>query len=440
MEPLLSFSSFNLHPSINKSVVLAGYKDPTPIQLKAIPHVSEGKDVLGLAETGTGKTAAFALPILNSLLQGPRNRARALIVVPTRELAEQVNKAFRSLSKGTRLRSTAIYGGVRYGSQIRDLSEGAEIIVACPGRLIDHMEKGTVDLKNIEVLVLDEADQMFDMGFLPNIRRILSKLPSQRQNLLFSATMPDEVRHLAMEILRNPVRVEVSSGKAATTITQALYNVQQGDKFKLLHTLLGSMETESVLIFTRTKHRAKKLCDDLQHHGYAATSLQGNLSQNQRMRAMDGFRSGKYQIMVATDIAARGIDISTVTHVVNFDMPDTVDAYVHRIGRTGRAARTGDALTFVTPEDISMVRAIEKRIQQKVERRELEGFPLFPERQLFGGNASSNERSPYRGNKRSGNDRRKAQSFNGRRKTFGRRSKSPHSSGRSGRSEFRKAH
>ncbi len=351
-----------------------GYTAPTPIQAEAIPKIMAGHDLMGLAQTGTGKTAAFALPILHRLMQGPRKQVRALVIAPTRELAEQINDAMQELGRQTRLKSITVYGGVGVNPQIEKLKNGVEIVVACPGRLLDHINQGTIDLTNLELLVLDEADQMFDMGFLPDIRRILQHLPSQRQTLLFSATMPPEIRGLAREILRNPTLVQVDTVAPAATVSHVLYPVAQHLKTGLLMQLLKETDTESVLIFTRTKHRAKRVGEQLEKAGYTAASLQGNLSQNRRQAAMEGFRSGTFQILVATDIAARGIDVSQVSHVINYDIPDTTEAYIHRIGRTGRAAKSGDAFTLVTDEDGAMVRAIEKTLGAAIERRRVEGF------------------------------------------------------------------
>jgi ATP-dependent RNA helicase RhlE len=333
-----------------------------------------GKDVMGLAQTGTGKTAAFALPILQRLVTGSRGHVRALVVAPTRELAEQIHESIVSLGRKTRLHSVTVYGGVNINPQIQKLRQGVEIVVACPGRLLDHMSQGTIDLSHLEVLVLDEADQMFDMGFLPDIRKMLKQLPAKRQTLLFSATMPPDIRKLAQEILDNPVTVQVSNMAPPVTVAHALYPVEQHLKTGLLLQLLQHTDTESVLVFTRTKHRAKRLGEQLEKAGYKAASLQGNLSQNRRQAALDGFRDGTYQILVATDIAARGIDVSQISHVVNYDIPDTPEAYVHRIGRTGRAAKTGDAFTMVTKEDTPMVLAIERKLGAKLDRRTVEGF------------------------------------------------------------------
>jgi ATP-dependent RNA helicase RhlE len=370
----MDFTSFNFHPQVAAGVAAAGYSTPTPIQEQGIPPVMQGLDVMGLAQTGTGKTAAFALPILHRLMQGERGKVRALIIAPTRELAEQINEAITVLGKQTRLKSMTVYGGVNVNPQIDKLRRGVDIIVACPGRLLDHIGQGTVNLSGLEVLVLDEADQMFDMGFLPDIRRILKHVPEKRQTLLFSATMPDDIRRLASDILSKPVTVQVGNSEPPVTVSHALYPVAQHLKTPLLLELLTHTDTESVLVFTRTKHRAKRLGEQLEKAGYKAASLQGNLSQNRRQAALDGFRDGTYQILVATDIAARGIDVSQISHVVNYDIPDTPEAYVHRIGRTGRAAKTGDAFTLVTSEDTIMVRTIEKKLNAQLERRTVEGF------------------------------------------------------------------
>ena len=370
----MEFITFNLHPVIAASITEAGYVTPTPIQQQAIPTVMQGRDVMGLAQTGTGKTAAFALPILHRLMDGPRGKVRALVVAPTRELAEQIHESFVTLGQKTRLKSVTVYGGVNVNPQIQSLKNGVEIVVACPGRLLDHIGQGTIDLSHLEVLVLDEAVQMFDMVFLPDIRRILKQIPAKRQTLLFSATMPPDINKLAQEILNDPVTVKVGNTAPPVTVSHALYPVEQHLKTALLLELLLHTDTESVLVFTRTKHRAKRLGEQLEKAGYKAASLQGNLSQNRRQAALDGFRDGTYQILVATDIAARGIDVSQISHVVNYDIPDTPEAYVHRIGRTGRAAKSGDAFTMVCSEDTIMVRTIEKKLGAPLERRTVTGF------------------------------------------------------------------
>jgi ATP-dependent RNA helicase RhlE len=370
----LGFSQFKLHPQIAAGIKALGYQTPTPIQQQAIPPILQGKDVMGLAQTGTGKTAAFALPILERLLTGPRARVRALIIAPTRELAEQIHNSIDDLGRAAKLRSVTIYGGVNLNPQIQKLRAGAEIVVACPGRLLDHINQGTINLSNVEVLVLDEADRMFDMGFLPDIRRILKHVPAKRQTLMFSATMPADIRKLAHEVLHEPITVQVGHTAPANTVSHALYPIPQHLKTALLFEVLRHTDTESVLIFTRTKHRAKRVGQQLEKAGYKAASLQGNLSQNKRQAALDGFRDGSYQILVATDIAARGIDVSSISHVINYDMPDTADAYTHRIGRTGRAAKTGDAFTFITREDEDLVRSIERVLGENIERRTIKGF------------------------------------------------------------------
>jgi ATP-dependent RNA helicase RhlE len=370
----LNFQAFPFHRSVVQGIEKTGYIHPTPIQIKAIPEIMKGRDVMGLAQTGTGKTAAFLLPILNRLVSGPRGRIRALILAPTRELAEQIHGEIRILGDKTRLRSITVYGGVNINPQIRAL-QNADIVVGCPGRLLDHINRGTIKLSSLEVLVLDEADQMFDMGFFPDIRRILRHLPKEnRQTLLFSATMPKDIRKLADEILQNPKTIQIGMTAPAKTVSHALFPVEQHQKTALLMRLLADARTSSVLVFTRTKHRARSLDKKLAKAGYRSTSLQGNLSQSRRKAAMESFRSGENQILVATDIAARGIDISHVTHVINFDMPTTTDAYIHRIGRTGRAKSNGEAFTLVTEKDESMVRAINGIIGSGVEKRFLTDF------------------------------------------------------------------
>jgi len=372
--PFVNFSSFAFHPQINAGISAAGYSTPTSIQLHTIPPILEGRDVLGLAQTGTGKTAAFVLPILEHLLAGPRGKLRVLILSPTRELTEQTHTNIGMLGRQTGFRSMTIYGGVNAQPQIKGLRAGAEIVVACPGRLLDLMGQKVVNLSRVEILVIDEADRMFDMGFLPDIRRILAALPTQRQTLLFSATMPDEIRSLANELLNHPVKVDLGVTRPVETIGHALYPVDQTHKTELLLALLRKSGNGQILVFTRTKHRAKKLAEHLIKAGLPAASLQGNLSQNRRQEAMNSFRTGRIKVLVATDIAARGIDVSQISHVINFDMPDTADAYTHRIGRTGRMARQGTALTLVTQDDLPMIRTIERLLGRSLEQRKLAGF------------------------------------------------------------------
>jgi superfamily II DNA/RNA helicase len=370
----LNFNTFSFHPQIAAGIEAAGYATPTPIQAQAIPTVMQGRDVMGLAQTGTGKTAVFVLPILQRLMHGQRRCVRALIVAPTRELAEQIHQDIETLGARTGLRSVTVYGGVGIQKQIQSL-KSADIVVACPGRLLDHIRRQTVTLSKVEVLVLDEADQMFDMGFLPDIRRIISHLPRQdRQTLLFSATMPSQIRGLANEVLKNQVNVQVGQEAPADTVSHAFFPVAQHLKTALLLKLLGNTNAGAVLVFTRTKHRAKQLGLKLAKAGYRSASLQGNLSQTRRQEAMNGFKSGKYQVLVATDIAARGIDVSNVSHVINFDMPSTPETYIHRIGRTGRATNIGEAFTLITDEDRQMVKAVHGAIGMPVEQRTLVNF------------------------------------------------------------------
>ena len=370
----MSFEQFSLDPRIRAGIQAMGYVTPTPIQQRAIPAVLKGRDVLGTAQTGTGKTAAFMLPILQRLTQGPLGRVRALIVAPTRELAEQIHQDAIDLGRRTRVRSVTVYGGVSRINQVKALRRGAEIVVACPGRLLDLAGDRSIDLSHVEVLVLDEADRMCDMGFLPDIQRILKLLPARRQTLFFSATMPQEIRELADSILKNPVAVQIGEIAPAKTVSHTLYPVSQRLKKKLLLATLEQTATGRVLIFTRTKYRARNLARDLEKQSYRVSALQGNMSQNKRQQAIDGFRNGRYDILVATDIASRGIDVAEISHVINFDMPDTVDAYTHRIGRTGRAHQTGEAFTFMAQGDEPLVRQIEKVLGERIERRRLPGF------------------------------------------------------------------
>lgn len=370
----MNFEQFNLDPRINAGIQSAGYSTPTPIQEQAIPVVLEGRDILGLAQTGTGKTAAFMLPILQRLTKGPLRRVRVLIVAPTRELAEQIYQAGVDLSKRTKIKSVTVYGGVNKNRQINALQRGVEIVVACPGRLLDLVGDGTIDLSKVEVLVLDEADRMCDMGFLPDIRRIIKLLPKKRQTLFFSATMPKDIRNLADTILHNPVTVQIGMIAPAETVSHALYPIPFGLKKNLLFAMLQQTATGRVLIFTRTKRRARFLARDLENRKYRVSALQGNMSQNKRQQAINGFRDGRYDILVATDIAARGIDVSEISHVINYDMPDTVDAYTHRIGRTGRAENSGEAYTFASQEDALIIRDIQKVLGTQIEQRSLPGF------------------------------------------------------------------
>ncbi len=379
----MNFTDFSLDARVLAGIQAAGFVSPTPIQQQAIPLVLQGRDVLGLAQTGTGKTAAFMLPVLQRLTQGPLRRPRVLIIAPTRELAEQIHETCTVLGKRTRVRSATIYGGVSKRAQSAALRRGPEVIVACPGRLLDHLGDGHLDLSGVEVLILDEADRLCDMGFLPDIRRILTHLPTQRQTLFFSATMPEEIRLLADQILDDPVTVQIGMTAPADTVAHALYPVPGRLKERLLLSLLPRLATGRVLVFTRTKRRARNLAQTLDREGYRVAALQGNMTQNRRQAALNGFRDGRYDILVATDIAARGIDVAEISHVINFDMPDTVDAYTHRIGRTGRAHQTGEAFTFADRGDEAMVWDIEQVLGTTIERRQLAGLDygdFVPER------------------------------------------------------------
>ena len=374
----MNFEQFNLDSRLMVGIKKAGYETATPIQEAAIPAALRGRDIIGTAQTGTGKTAAFVLPILHKLLNGPRHVARALIVTPTRELAEQINDVIRELSAGTKIKSATIYGGVGAGPQIKALRDGAEILVACPGRLLDLIQQGHAKMAKIEILVLDEADRMFDMGFLPDVRRIVKAVPVQRQTMMFSATFPADVELLAAQALKQPQKIAMGISRPAYTVTHALYPVPPHLKSGLLIELLKHTDTDSVLIFTRTKYRAQKVASQIHRAGFNVTSLHGDRSQGQRQSALKGFKDGTHPIMVATDIAARGLDVESISHVINYDMPDTADAYIHRIGRTGRAQRTGDAFTLVTPEDNDMIRILERIMGQPLKRETLEGFDYSP--------------------------------------------------------------
>lgn len=375
----MSFEKFKFNEKILAAVAAAGYRTPTPIQAQSIPPIMEGRDVMGLAQTGTGKTAAFVLPILQRLMQGRRGRIRALIVAPTRELTEQTHEAIMKLGRKTKLCSATVYGGVSISAQIATLRGNVEIISACPGRLLDHIGRGTIDLSSVEMLVLDEADHMFDMGFLPDIRKIVSHLPVARQTLLFSATMPTEIRRLANDLLRDPVNIQIGHAAPVMTVSHKFYPIPVDQKIALLSDILEKTQTQSVLVFTRTKSRAKGLAVQLAKIGHRVTSLHGNLTQQKRKQSLDGFRDGRYEVMVATDIAARGIDVTRISHVINYDMPDTTDAYTHRIGRTGRAAKTGDAFSFITGQDVDLLRSLKRLLGEKLQFQTVEGLTISPQ-------------------------------------------------------------
>jgi ATP-dependent RNA helicase RhlE len=370
----MSFNKFNLHNKILANVEAQGYTEPTPIQAQSIQPIMDGKDVMGLAQTGTGKTAAFVLPILQRLIREPKRNVRALIIAPTRELTEQTNKVIAQLGQRTGLKGLSIYGGVNIGSQITSLKRGVNIITACPGRLLDHINRGTIDVSQVDILVLDEADHMFDMGFLPDLKKIVAKLPSKRQTLMFSATMPKDIRILADKVLNNPIMVKIGHIAPVSSVDHSFYPVGTNRKNDLLRNILENHDIGPVLVFTRTKVRAKRVAQHLDRSGYEATALHGNLTQYNRRKALEGFARGKYKILVATDVAARGIDVQGVSHVINYDIPDTVDAYTHRIGRTGRASETGDAFTFVTGSDKGPASSIKRILGDRLKHCVLEEF------------------------------------------------------------------
>ncbi len=370
----VAFDELGLKPEVLVAVREAGYTHPTPIQQEAIPLALRGRDLIGLAQTGTGKTAAFTLPIIDRLLDGPR-RTRVLILTPTRELAAQVDESFTKYSKGSGLSVVAVYGGVGLEPQEKALRRGVDVVVATPGRLIDHLERHNVSFENLEVLVLDEADRMLDMGFAPQINRIVAQIPPYRQTLLFSATMPPEVEALARKYLRKPVVVQVGRrSEAASTVTHAVYPVPKDKKSALLIELLNKPEMDSVLVFTRTKHGADRVVRHLERANVNAVAMHADKSQGQRTKALEDFKSGRVRVLVATDIAQRGLDISGISHVINYDVPQQPEDYVHRIGRTGRAAATGDAYTFMSADEIAMVRTIERIIAQQIPRISVPGY------------------------------------------------------------------
>jgi len=368
-EEFVPFSSLKLHPSLHKSIKELGFARPTPVQAEAIPPALEGRDVLACAQTGSGKTAAFLLPILQRLLDKARGRTRALVLAPTRELAAQILEEFNTFATHTPLTGAAIYGGVGMGPQEHAMRTGVDVLIATPGRLLDHMRAPYGKVPHLEYLVLDEADRMLDMGFLPDIRRILRQLPQRRQTLFFSATMPTEIAGLANEMLRNPVTIQKQRQAApAAGITQAIYPVPQELKPSLLAHLLTRGDIQQALVFTRTKHRADRLTRFLDRAGVKAERIHGNRSQAQRTAALAGFKDGRFPVLVATDIAARGIDVEALAHVVNFDVPAVPDDYIHRVGRTGRAEATGDAFTFVSRDEETDLRAIERAIGRALPR------------------------------------------------------------------------
>lgn len=367
----MTFSDFNLCAPIMRAVKDAGYNEPTPIQEQAIPVVLSGSDVFGCAQTGTGKTAAFALPILSQVFTLGKKRGGpfALIVAPTRELAVQIGDSFRTYGKYMQFRHVTLFGGVSLRPQIEAVRRGVDVVIATPGRLLDLVDQGVLRLNNVETLVLDEADRMLDMGFQPDIKRIVQLVPKDRQTLFFSATLPNEIKKLANSMLNNPVHISVTPVSSPTqTVDQQLYMVQTENKRALLNHLLEEKLEGSVLVFTRTKRGADRVAKELHKNGHRVTAIHGDKSQHARQRALDEFKSRKMRVLVATDVAARGIDVSDLPWVVNFDMPDTAETYVHRIGRTGRAGKSGTALTLATHSDRGVLRDIERLLNRKINR------------------------------------------------------------------------
>jgi ATP-dependent RNA helicase RhlE len=382
-----SFHDWRLNENLLKAIDDLGFRQPTPIQTRAIPAVLDGRDIIGSAQTGTGKTAAFALPILNQL-NTHQTLTRCLILEPTRELAHQTHEHFEKLARHTDIRCGLIYGGVGYGKQRDDLKIGMDVLIATPGRLLDHIQQRTARLDKVEFLVLDEADRMLDMGFLPDVRRIIDRCPKSRQTLLFSATIPPAIGTLCSWALKNPEKIEIGQRRSpAETVKHVLYPVAEAQKQDLLLALLERLHWESIIIFCRTKRGADNIVQLLCRHRHKAAVIHSDRSQKERELALEGFRSGRFEVLVATDIASRGLDISDVTHVINFDVPEHSEDYVHRIGRTGRAEATGDALTLFTASDAHQVEVIERFIHQKLERVKLEDFEyrytaLFDEHRL----------------------------------------------------------
>jgi ATP-dependent RNA helicase RhlE len=381
----MSFESLGLSSALLRAVTEHGYTQPTPIQQRVIPVVLEGRDVMAGAQTGTGKTAGFTLPMLERLMAGAtqsgRRPVRALILTPTRELAAQVHESVQTYGKYVPLRSAAIFGGVSINPQISLLRRGVDILVATPGRLLDHAQQGNVDLRQVEIFVLDEADRMLDMGFLPDIRRVISMLPQRRQNLLFSATFPDDIRNLANKMLSSPVSVEIGQRNAAAEkIEQAVYFADKGQKRGLLSWLIGSGNWRQVLVFTRTKHGANRLAEQLGEDGLSAAAIHGNKSQGARTKALADFKQGTVRILVATDIAARGLDIDQLPHVVNYDLPEVPEHYVHRIGRTGRAGNEGLAVSLVAHDERPLLKFIERLLGASLKIRTADGYVAGPSR------------------------------------------------------------
>ncbi len=380
----MGFSRFQLSPELLQAITALGYAEPTPIQARVIPDALQGRDIQACAQTGTGKTCAFAVPIVEKLLRHPRaHRPKALIVTPTRELAAQVTSVFHDLLKHGKIKTALLLGGENFNRQTQQLRQGAEIVVATPGRLLDHVKQHTINLRDVQTFVLDEADRMLDMGFLPAVREIASLVPHQRQTMLFSATYSNEIQRLVKQFLRNPSVIEIARSQPSQNVTQMMYPVSREQKLALLQAILELGNMTSALIFTRTKHGANKLSKKLLTLGKSVTVIHGNRSQAQRQQALQGFKDRRYQLLVATDIAARGIDVKDISHVINFDVPVSPEDYVHRIGRTGRAQAVGEAFTLVSPDEEGQVKAIERLIGKSIPRGVIPDFPYKSQPQVF---------------------------------------------------------
>ena len=443
----MNFESLGLNAALLRAIADQGYTEPTPIQQQAIPAILDGRDILAGAQTGTGKTAGFTLPLLQRLNRHPHDRThkivRALIVTPTRELAAQIDESVRNYGRHLPLRSTVIFGGVKIGPQIKRLHDGVDIIVATPGRLLDHISQGNIDLSKIETLILDEADRMLDMGFIHDIRRIIKLVPKKRQTLLFSATFSNEIRRLSEGLLHNPENIDVAPrNTTAERISQRVHPVAKSSKRALLSWLIGSNDWQQVLVFTRTKHGANRLAQQLERDGLTSAAIHGNKSQGARTRALAEFKSGKVRVLVATDIAARGLDIQQLPHVVNFELPNVPEDYVHRIGRTGRAGMEGEAISLVSPDENGNLRDIERLLGSKIPREVIEGYeqgspsdePVkeSPRKARPGGRSGQqrNNQSRSRGGANSGSNRRSSRNSrpNKRSEGHGNRSNDDHSS------------
>ena len=417
----MPFKTFGLSDPLVQGILATGYTAPTEIQSQAIPAILDGKDIIGCAQTGTGKTAAFVLPILNRLEMDPqktkKKKTRALVVTPTRELAVQVERAVRGYGRFMNLKTIAVYGGTNIESQIRFLRRGVDIIVATPGRLLDHIQRGTVNLSAVDILVLDEADRMLDMGFIADIRKIVKELPDERQTLLFSATMPNAVKKLTESIQKSPQMIQIGrQHNPIETITQHIYAIEKALKMDLLLHIIEDWRMFSVLVFSRTKHGADKITRKLKRAGIVAVAIHSNRTQNQRQQALDGFRSGKYQVMVATDIAARGIDVEGISHVINYDVPTHAEDYLHRIGRTGRATATGDAITFVSSEEEKYLREISKFIERKLTTQKCKGFSYIKSSTPEPKTTQSSKPSPHKQPPKSKRAGRSTKTYRGGRK------------------------